>query len=153
VECEVEACVGQTASRPWPKPLCASMLSAARVALCGVPSVPTARCVARRMWEGNASFGCVAMDRKCPGQHAPRRAVRPLAAGAPVVACGHIPAFEWAARSTAVGALFVAVEGRYALHFGEQVKPMARAGNGEGIVLNTRGQIGRVEQAPNPSFE
>jgi hypothetical protein len=43
------------------------------------------------------------------------RAVRPLAAGAPVAACQHTPAFEWAARPTAVGALVVAVEGRYAL--------------------------------------
>jgi hypothetical protein len=153
MECEVEPCVGQTASRPWPKPLCASMPSAARVAVCGVPSVPTAGCVARRMGEGNASFGWVAMDRKCPGQHVLRRAVRPLAAGAPVAAWPHIPAFEWAARPTAVGALFVVVEGRYALHFGEQEKPRPEQQNGEGSVLNTRGQIGCVEQAPNPSFE
>jgi hypothetical protein len=33
-------------------------LDAAVVALCGVPSEPTARWVAQRMWEGNASFGC-----------------------------------------------------------------------------------------------
>jgi hypothetical protein len=43
------------------------------------------------------------------------RAVRPLAAGAPAVAWQDIPAFGWAARPSAVGALFVAVEGRYAL--------------------------------------
>jgi hypothetical protein len=55
--------------------------------------------------------------------------------------------------STAVGALVVAVEQRYALDFGEQEKPRTQRQTGKVSVLNTSGQNGRVEQAPNPSFE
>jgi hypothetical protein len=95
----------------------------------------------------------VALDRKCPGRPLLCRAVRPLAAGEPVVPWTHIPAFEWAARPTAVGALVVAVEGRYALAFGEQEKPRTQRQRGKVSVLNTSGQTGRVERAPNPSFE
>jgi hypothetical protein len=95
----------------------------------------------------------VANDLKCPGRPLLCRAVRPLAAGAPVLAWQHVPAFGWATRPSAVGALFVALERRYALDFGEQVKPRTQRQTGKGSVLNTTGQSGRVEQAPNPSVE
>jgi hypothetical protein len=109
-------------------------------------------------WRGECgkakrASAAAATDRKCPGRYLLCRAVRPLAAGAPVVACQNVPAFEWATRPSAVGALFVVVERRYAVNFGELVKPRTRQQTGEGSVLNTRGQSGRVEQAPNPSFE
>jgi hypothetical protein len=63
-----------------------------------------------------------------------------------------IPAFEWATRPSAVGALLVAVERRYALDFGGEVKPRTQTA-GKGSVLNTSGQSGRIKLAPNPSFE
>jgi hypothetical protein len=128
-------------------------LDAAGVALCGVPSVPTARWVAQRTWEGNASFGCSGAE---SGLSRPALAMpgRPSAGGRrTAVAYENVPAFEWAARPSAVGALVVAVERRYAVDFGEQVKPRTQQQTGKGSVLNTRGQSGRVEQAPNPSFE
>ena len=81
------------------------------------------------------------------------RAGRPLAAGEPKVVCEQfVPSVSRAARPSAVSALVVAVERRYALAFARcEAKSQHQFGNG--TVLNTKVRSRRVQQAPNPSFE